>query len=111
MAQATRRKRALAGERLEYLLDFFSERSCVDCNEEDPLVLEFDHLGDKKFGIGERLRDRPWKAILDEIAKCDVVCANCHRRRTSLRAGFARAVAAEAAAARPSDAACENSPG
>ena len=40
-------------------------------------------------------RDRNWDSVLDEIAKCDVVCANCHRRRTALRGGFARAVVAQ----------------
>jgi hypothetical protein len=111
MAQAGRRRQALADQRVEYLLDFFGERRCVDCGEEDPLVLQFDHLGDKTFNIGARLRDRPWKAILDEIAKCDVVCANCHRRRTVLRGGFARAVAAKAATARPSNTAWDVSHG
>jgi hypothetical protein len=95
VAQAGRRKRTLAHERADYLLDFFSERSCVDCGEGDPLVLEFDHLANKKFNIAKGLRDRPWQAVLDEIAKCEVVCANCHRRRTALRAGSARAAAAQ----------------
>jgi hypothetical protein len=56
--------------------------------------LEFDHLREKRFGIGRGLRERPWKDVLDEIAKCDVVCANCHRRRTNRRGGFIRAVIA-----------------
>lgn len=93
VAKAMRRKNALAAERAAYLVEFFRERACVDCGELDPLVLEFDHLGDKKFDISRGLRDRNWQAVLDEIAKCDVVCANCHRRRTALRAGSARAVA------------------
>ena len=93
VAKAMRRKNALAAERAAYLVEFFRERACVDCGELDPLVLEFDHLGDKKFDISRGLRDRNWQALLDEIAKCDVVCANCHRRRTALRAGTARAVA------------------
>jgi hypothetical protein len=53
------------------------------------------HLRHKSFGIAKGLRDRNWQSVLDEIAKCDVVCANCHRRRTALRAGFARAVVAQ----------------
>jgi hypothetical protein len=61
----------------------------------DPLVLEFDHLGHKNFNIATGLRNRNWQSVLDEIATCDVVCANCHRRRTALRGGFARAVVAQ----------------
>jgi hypothetical protein len=63
--------------------------------ETDPVVLEFDHLRDKKFTISKGIRDRNWQSVLDEIAKCEVVCANCHRRRTARRGGFARAVVAQ----------------
>jgi hypothetical protein len=95
IANALRRKRALAAERATYLVAFFRRRPCVDCGETDPLVLEFDHLEEKSFGIAKGLRDHNWQSVLDEIAKCDVVCANCHRRRTAHRAGFARAVVAQ----------------
>jgi hypothetical protein len=57
----------------------------------NPVVLEFDHLADKTFTISEGLRDRNWESVLAEIAKCDVVCANCHRRRTAEPGGFMRA--------------------
>jgi hypothetical protein len=40
------------------------------------------------------LRTHSWQAVLDEITKCEVVCANCHRRRTAHRGGFARAAVA-----------------
>ena len=56
----------------------------------DPVVLEFDHLGDKEFNISYGLRQLTWQAVLDEMAKCEVVCANCHRRRTAHRGGFVR---------------------
>ncbi len=95
VANALRRKRALVAERAAYLVAFFREQPCVDCGETDPLVLEFDHIGPKRFNIAKGLRDRNWTSVIDEIAKCDVVCANCHRRRTALRAGFARAVVAQ----------------
>jgi hypothetical protein len=87
VADAVRRKRAIVAERAAYLVEFFRERPCVDCGESDPLILEFDHLGRKRFNIATGLRDRNWDSVLDEIAKCDVVCANCHRRRTAQRAG------------------------
>ena len=63
-----------------------------------------DALRERNYALGplsarppvRRLRRarRPGTAILAGIEKCDVVCANCHRRRTAKRGGFARYVAA-----------------
>ena len=94
IATALRRKRALAAERAAFLIEYFRAHPCADCGETDPVVLEFDHRGDKAFTIGAALRDRRWDDILDEIAKCDVVCANCHRRRIATQRGFVRAAIA-----------------
>lgn len=67
---------------------------CVDCGEGDPVVLDFDHLPgvEKRFEIARAVNSstRAWPAILREIGKCEVVCANCHRRRTAARAGHRR---------------------
>lgn len=72
----------------EYLL----AHPCTDCGEPDPVVLDFDHLPgfEKRFAISRAVgaSTRSWKSILAEIAKCEVVCANCHRRRTAARGGF-----------------------
>jgi hypothetical protein len=89
--RAQERKRELALERTLYLIAFFRSHPCVDCGETDPVVLEFDHRRDKLFSIGMELSRRRWQSILAEIEKCDVVCANCHRRRTALRRGSLRA--------------------
>jgi hypothetical protein len=93
--QAGIRKKALVAERFEYLIAYLREHPCVDCGESDPMVLEFDHLRDKKFSISQGLQSRNWQSVLDEIAKCEVVCANCHRRRSARRGGFARAAVAQ----------------
>jgi hypothetical protein len=90
--QARRLKRKLARERTLWLIDFFETHPCVDCGETDPVVLEFDHLREKSFNIGKALHDRNWQSVLDEIAKCEVVCANCHRRRTARRKGALKVV-------------------
>jgi hypothetical protein len=90
-----RRKRALAEERNAYLVEYFGTHPCVDCGETDRVVLEFDHQGDKCFNVSSGVRDRSWQAVLQEIAKCEVVCANCHRRRTSVNRGFYRAAAVQ----------------
>ena len=59
---------------------------CMDCGEINPIVLDFDHLKDKKYNISRMIHDGfSWAAIKKEIAKCEVVCANCHRIRTHNR--------------------------
>ena len=93
--QAAARKDILARERVGFLLEYFKEHPCTDCGEADPIVLEFDHLGDKQFTIGATLLSRKWQTILDEIAKCEVVCANCHRRTTAKRRGSRRLLMSE----------------
>jgi hypothetical protein len=90
--QAAIVKRKLTLERTRYLIKFFETHPCVDCGEADPVVLEFDHLRDKSFAIGPSLSRRSWESILEEMKKCEVVCANCHRRRTARRRGALRAV-------------------
>lgn len=64
------------------------ERGCYDCGllPTDPSILEFDHVsGEKIFGIGAKMKSFGLGATLREIDKCQVVCANCHRVRTSHR--------------------------
>lgn len=69
--------------------DIKESSGCIDCGGSFPhYVLEFDHLpGFEKVGSPSALaRDVSLQAALDEIAKCDVVCANCHNARTWFRA-------------------------
>lgn len=72
----------------ESLRVFLSGKACVDCGEEDPVVLEFDHIDpNKKFKTINKMMSGhySWKSLEKEIVKCDVRCANCHRRRTYLQ--------------------------
>lgn len=66
--------------------DYLGCHPCVDCGEADPVVLEFDHVQGSKLDDVATLvrRGRAWSVIEAEIAKCEVRCANCHRRRTAL---------------------------
>ena len=78
------RHRRQASHRL--VLEYLFTHPCVDCGESDPVVLEFDHLRDKVKNISAMANaSQPWEKIEAEIAKCEVVCANCHRRRTAQR--------------------------
>jgi hypothetical protein len=58
--------------------------SCMDCGISHPAVLQFHHRdrADKSFTISKVInRASSLKQITDEIAKCDVVCVNCHAKR------------------------------
>ncbi len=73
----------------EWLFAYLQEHPCVDCGEPDPIVLEFDHRGDKAFNIGEAVRLSFGLArVQAEVEKCDVRCANCHRRKTYRERGL-----------------------
>lgn len=77
----------MMAENRSKILEYLESHACVDCGENDPVVLEFDHRRDKKGNIANMIRRCSWSTILDEIQKCDVRCANCHRRKTALQFG------------------------
>ena len=62
------------------------ENPCVICGEADITVLEFDHCkGDKRGNIAELIGNgNSWQVVEEEIEKCQVLCANCHRRKTAI---------------------------
>jgi hypothetical protein len=67
-------------------LAYLRANPCIECGEPDPVVLDFDHVDpdDKKFNISNAIANtRSEEAMLAEMAKCEIRCANCHRRRTA----------------------------
>jgi hypothetical protein len=75
-----------------FITEHLRRTSCMDCGEPDPVVLEFDHLRDKHAEVTELVRNGASIAAVEaEIAKCDVVCVNCHRHRTAARGAWRRA--------------------
>lgn len=70
-----------AVEMRQLVLDYLKHNSCVRCGESNILVLEFDHLKDKKFNIAQ-LANKWKEELLAEMAKCQVLCANCHKIKT-----------------------------
>lgn len=70
------------------LFEFLSTKACTDCGEKDPIVLEFDHRESKeKFKMIAKMLSGhySWQSVLSEINKCDIRCANCHRRKTYIQ--------------------------
>lgn len=76
-----------AGERKEFLRRYKVDKGCTDCGyNKHWAALDFDHLpGTVKVRDIRSGQSFGWVALLAEIAKCDVVCANCHRIRTVSR--------------------------
>lgn len=67
---------------LDYISSVKMERGCCICGyAEHPVALDFHHRGsDKVFTIGAFLRGRrDLNRLVTELAKCDVLCSNCHR--------------------------------
>jgi 5-methylcytosine-specific restriction endonuclease McrA len=81
--KSARRKKAIK--------DWVNEQKdvpCADCGQKfHHCAMDFDHLANKSFNIGEAANKQyPKTKIIEEIAKCEIVCSNCHRLRTWKRA-------------------------
>ncbi len=81
--QATKERKARAHKWIKQLK---LDSGCVDCGyAENPVALQFDHIGDdKEFTIADNLTCST-ERLEAEVAKCEVVCANCHHIRTHRR--------------------------
>lgn len=97
LARASARRATITPENRARLWEYLSAHPCTDCGEADALVLEFDHIKrtQKKRGVAWLVSNSyQWATILAEIAKCEVVCTNCHRRRTARQFGWWASVSA-----------------
>lgn len=74
----------------QYIYDYLKEHPCVKCGENDPVVLEFDHIdrSQKTKGVSVLASGYSMDRLKAEIEKCRVLCANCHRRHTAVQFGF-----------------------
>lgn len=85
LAQVAARKRRRRKRNREIVLEAKS-RPCADCGKTYPYyVMDFDHLGDKVAAVSYLVPSYGPSTIVAEIAKCEVVCANCHRIRSFTR--------------------------
>ena len=72
----------------EFIQKAKTDKGCIDCGyNAHPAALDFDHLPgtEKRFTIGAFGSNYSRAALLEEMAKCEIVCANCHRIRTANR--------------------------
>lgn len=77
------------------MMAYLQDKSCEICGEGDPRVLDFDHLtpAEKSFGVARAITTGlNWALILNEIDKCRILCANCHRKHTAMQQSWYRSV-------------------
>jgi len=70
------------------MLRSLKHRPCADCGERfAPYVMDFDHRDprQKRYTVSRMIGRAGTERIMAEVAKCDIVCANCHRQRTYRR--------------------------
>lgn len=72
---------------LDELINSYKDKPCVDCGVKyPPYVMDLDHIDpSNKFLKLSTMRRRrmSFDKIKEELVKCEVVCANCHRERTN----------------------------
>ena len=81
------RKTAYREEHARLLADLRTV-PCLDCGGTFPFfVMQFDHRDPlaKRYLVSQMVGRAGAETILAEVAKCDIVCANCHRERTYQR--------------------------
>ena len=68
-------------------VDVLKDNPCVDCGQKfPPECMDFDHLEDKWLNVAKIVsQGYSFDKVLEEITKCELVCANCHRIRTRTR--------------------------
>lgn len=86
-AAKDKQRKKLQGIVFEHLKD----HPCVICGRSDPILLEFDHLDrtTKHLSIANMVgRTYGEDRIRAEMAKCQVLCVICHRRKTAKQLGY-----------------------
>ena len=65
-----------------WLKEYKSSLKCEICGENHPACLDFHHINpnEKSFALGRVNKFLSIKLLQSEIAKCKILCANCHRK-------------------------------
>jgi hypothetical protein len=70
----------------EKMIEYLTGKCCIDCGESNIITLDFDHINpeEKQHNIGNMIHSCfSWEKICEEINKCEIRCANCHRIKTA----------------------------
>jgi hypothetical protein len=70
----------------DFIWEYLKSHPCENCGENDPIVLEFDHIKhtEKEYDICAIMcNSTNMKILIEEIKKCQVLCSYCHKRKTA----------------------------
>ena len=83
-ARSKKRNKESRKRNKEYIRFVKSLHKCIDCGEDNPVLLEFDHVRGEKRGNISDMANQAYciDTIQKEIEKCEVRCSNCHRQVT-----------------------------
>lgn len=75
--------KALARQERHQFLNWLKSQPCADCKKNyPPVCMDFDHVRGQKIASIGRMYMFSWEKLQEELIKCELVCANCHRIRT-----------------------------
>jgi hypothetical protein len=89
------RNEGIKNRNKKFIWDYLENNPCVDCGENNPIVLEFDHRdGVEKTNCVSIMSANKVSInnLIKEINKCDVRCANCHKIRTAKQQGWYKSI-------------------
>lgn len=79
-------ERKKSDSRQRFLDAVVKTAGCIDCGyNESAIAMDFDHVRGEKINHVARLKFASWEKLTQEIMKCDIRCANCHRIVTQER--------------------------
>ena len=82
--RSTRSRKELRKRNQDFIREYKESHQCTDCGiRYHYSQMDLDHIKDKQKNISRMVNSsQSIKTIMEEMAKCDLVCANCHRLRT-----------------------------
>ncbi len=84
---AAKNARSTVARHRAMLVEYLQRNPCIDCGEADIRCLDFDHRDPSQKVMNVTMLisiHATWARVAAEIEKCDVRCASCHRKRTSM---------------------------
>ena len=91
LERARIRRRTLRNQFRENMLKYLEGKACIICGENDKRTFEFDHISpsEKGFGIARSVSlGHSWDEVENEMKKCRILCANCHKKQTAAQVGW-----------------------